>query len=47
MFSLLSRIPHGLDSLRNFLEKYVENVGMQAVQNVKNTAINVFFYFPS
>jgi len=40
MYSLLSRIPRGLDPLRNILEKHVQDVGSNAIQNVASTAIN-------
>jgi hypothetical protein len=41
MYSLLSRISHGLDPLKAILEKHVQTVGLQAVQSVATTAINV------
>jgi len=40
MYNLLSRIAKGLDPLRQILEKHVQNVGLQAVQNVSLVAIN-------
>ena len=41
MYTLLSRIPRGLEPLRTTLEKHVQNVGLQAVQTNGSTAINV------
>mmetsp|Transcript_12104 Transcript_12104/g.16723 ORF Transcript_12104/g.16723 Transcript_12104/m.16723 type:complete len:764 (+) Transcript_12104:138-2429(+) len=40
MFSLLARVPKGLEPLRNILEKHVQTIGMNAVQSVSTTAIN-------
>jgi len=40
MYSLLSRIPKGLDPLKTILEKHVQTVGLQAVQSVGNNALN-------
>jgi len=40
MYTLLSRVAKGLDPLKNTLEKHVQNVGLQHVQNVTATAIN-------
>eukprot|EP01114_Cavostelium_apophysatum_P016115 TRINITY_DN4532_c0_g1_i1.p1 TRINITY_DN4532_c0_g1~~TRINITY_DN4532_c0_g1_i1.p1 ORF type:complete len:760 (-),score=226.85 TRINITY_DN4532_c0_g1_i1:63-2342(-) len=40
MYSLLSRIPKGLDPLRVIMEKHVQTVGLEAVQGVASTAIN-------
>lgn len=41
MYTLLSRIPRGLEPLRTTLEKHVQNVGLQAVQTNGSAAINV------
>eukprot|EP00026_Physarum_polycephalum_P002622 Phypoly_transcript_02629.p1 GENE.Phypoly_transcript_02629~~Phypoly_transcript_02629.p1 ORF type:complete len:773 (+),score=104.10 Phypoly_transcript_02629:123-2441(+) len=40
MYTLLSRIPRGLEPLRTTLEKHVQNVGLQAVQTNGSAAIN-------
>ena len=40
MYSLLARVPKGLEPLRNILEKHVQTIGMNAVQSVSSTAIN-------
>jgi cullin 1 len=47
MYTLLSRIPRGLEPLRTTLEKHVQNVGLQAVQTNGSTAINVRNHFAS
>lgn len=48
MYALLSRIPRGLDPLRTTMEKHVQDVGYNTIQNVASTALNVYFYsFPS
>jgi len=44
MYSLLSRISGALDPLRANFEKYVHKVGMQAIDEVAKTAINVRFF---
>jgi cullin 1 len=41
MYTLLSRIPRGLEPLRTTLEKHVQNVGLQAVQTNGSASINV------
>lgn len=46
MYSLLSRIPRGLDPLRTTMEKHVQDVGYNAIQNVAATALNVSIYLP-
>jgi cullin 1 len=40
MYNLLSRVPKGLEPLRNILEKHVKQVGLNAIQNVAATAKN-------
>lgn len=40
MYTLLSRIPRGLEPLRTTLEKHVQNVGLQAVQTIGTAALN-------
>jgi hypothetical protein len=40
MYTLLSRIPRGLEPLRTTLEKHVQTVGLQAVQTIGTTALN-------
>lgn len=47
MYTLLSRIPRGLEPLRTTLEKHVQNVGLQAVQTNGSAAINVWTPYPS
>lgn len=45
MWSLLNRIPRGLDPLRTILEKHVQTVGEQAIQTVgKNAATDPKLY---
>lgn len=45
MYSLLNRIPRGLDPLRTILEKHVQTIGEQAVQTVgKNALIDPKLY---
>ncbi|KAF2072416.1 hypothetical protein CYY_006273 [Polysphondylium violaceum] len=44
MYSLLSRIPRGLEPLRATLEKHVQNVGLQAVSSIANGAIEPRVY---
>lgn len=40
MYALLSRIPRGLDPLRTTMEKHVQDVGYNTIQNVASTALN-------
>jgi len=40
MYTLLSRIPRGLEPLRNTMEKHVQTVGLQAVQTIGSAALN-------
>lgn len=40
MYTLLSRIPRGLEPLRTTLEKHVQTVGLQAVQTIGTAALN-------
>jgi len=40
MYTLLSRIPRGLEPLRTTLERHVQTVGLQAVQTIGTTALN-------
>ena len=45
MWSLLNRIPRGLDPLRTILEKHVQTVGEQAIQTIgKNAATDPKLY---
>ncbi|KAM9979852.1 hypothetical protein ACTFIZ_006093 [Dictyostelium cf. discoideum] len=39
MYSLLSRIPRGLEPLRTTLEKHVQNVGLQAVSSIATNGV--------
>lgn len=41
MYNLLSRISRGVDPLKDILEKHVQLVGVQAVESVASTAIEV------
>jgi cullin 1 len=40
MYNLLSRIARGLEPLKDILEKHIQNIGLQAIQNVATTAID-------
>ena len=45
MYSLVHRIPHGLDNLKELLEEHIHSQGLRALDKCCDSAINVCFIF--
>ena len=41
MYQLVSRIHDGLGELKNLLESHIHNIGLNAIEKLGDTAINV------